>query len=140
MACHFTGGELAALKVVADAVRHRGRCDLCMDEIAGRAGVCRRTAQNAIRLAERLGLLAVRERRLSAYRNDTNVITILSQEWRVWLAGARAGALRLAGKGGCKTLPSTPHRLETRGFGGNWGRHYRHYDPGDPGRKRYGRA
>jgi hypothetical protein len=67
-------------------------------------GPCRRLAQKAIRLAEALGLLAVHERRLSYDRSDTNVITIISQEWRVWL--------RLADKGtGCKTIPPTPHKF-----------------------------
>jgi hypothetical protein len=104
LAARFTQGELAVLKVVADAVKHRGRCTMCMDEIAGRAGVCRRLAQMAIRLAEQLGLITVHERRLGYDRSDTNVITIISQEWRAWL--------RLTDKGGCKTIPPTQHRLE----------------------------
>jgi hypothetical protein len=44
LACRFTTGELAVLKVIADHVRHAGRCALCVDDIAARAGVCRRLA------------------------------------------------------------------------------------------------
>jgi hypothetical protein len=102
LAAKFSTGMLAVLKVVGDAVRHQGRCDMCMDEIAGRAGVCRRLAQTGIREAEALGLLAIRERRLSATRNDTNVITIISAEWLTWLRIGPKG-------GGCKSIPTTPH-------------------------------
>jgi hypothetical protein len=105
LATAFTQGEAAVLKVVADAVKHGGVCVMPMDEIAGRAGVCRRLAQTAIRLAEAGGLLQVTERRLSATRNDTNVITIIDSSWRAWL--------RLEG-GGCKKAPTTPHRISKR--------------------------
>jgi hypothetical protein len=102
LAAKFSTGELAVFKIVGDAVLHQGRCDLCMDEIAGRAGVCRRLAQTAIREAEALGLLLIQERRLSTTRNDTNIITIVSGEWLDWL--------RIGGKGGgCKSIPTTQH-------------------------------
>ena len=42
-------GELAALRIVADAVRDRGACMLTLGEIAARAGVCVTTARNALR-------------------------------------------------------------------------------------------
>jgi hypothetical protein len=88
--------------------------------------VCRRIAQYAIHEAELLGLVAVQERRLSYDRSDTNVITIISQEWRAWL--------RLSDKGGgCKTMPATPHKFfkdaaEGRmaaPFGAKWERQHR---------------
>jgi hypothetical protein len=106
IAAKFSTGELAVLKVVGDAVRHRGRCDMCMDEIAGRAGVCRRLAQMAIREAEGIGLLAIQERRLSATRNDTNVVTIISAEWLDWLRIGPKG-------GGCKSIPTTQHSVSS---------------------------
>ena len=51
LACRFTVGELAVLRIVGDEVRRRGQCDRCVDEIAARAGVCRRMVQNAIQEA-----------------------------------------------------------------------------------------
>jgi hypothetical protein len=53
---HFTTGELAVLRIVGDEVRQHGACALYIDAIAARAGVCRTTAQNAIREAERSAL------------------------------------------------------------------------------------
>jgi hypothetical protein len=89
IACKFTTGQLSVLRIVSDEIRDRRRCTLYVDEIAARAGVCRRHAQGAIREAERLGLLHVHERRLTGTRNDTNVVTIISAEWLVWLAIGR---------------------------------------------------
>jgi hypothetical protein len=51
LACKFTVGELAALRIVADEVREKGNCDRTLGEIAARAGIGRTTAQNAMRLA-----------------------------------------------------------------------------------------
>src|SRR3954449_4508129 len=63
LACKFTVSELAVLRIIGDEVRQHGQCDRCVDELAARAGVCRRMVQNAIREAARLGLLTVEERR-----------------------------------------------------------------------------
>src|ERR671913_555990 len=91
LACKFTVGELAVLRIVGDEVRRHGQCDRCVDEIAARAGVCRRMVQNAIREAARLGLLTVQERRREGRRNLPNVIRIVSKEWTSWLTrGGRA--------------------------------------------------
>src|SRR5215207_10715989 len=86
LACKFTVGELAVLRIVGDEVRQHGCCDRYVDEIAARAGCGRTTAQNALRHAARLGLVTVEERRREGRRNDTNVIRIISKEWTMWLA------------------------------------------------------
>src|SRR3954453_3570594 len=101
LACRFTVGELAVLRIVGDEVRQHGRGDRCVDEIAARAGVCRSLVKNAIRTAARLGLLTVEERRREGRRNLPNggrvvrreggrnlpnVVRILSREWLAWLA------------------------------------------------------
>jgi hypothetical protein len=86
LACRFTVGELAVLRIVGDEVRQHGQCDRCVDELAARAGVCRSLAKNAIRTAARLGLLTVEERRREGRRNLPNVIRIVSREWLTWLA------------------------------------------------------
>src|SRR5215207_8048737 len=91
LACKFTVGELAVLRIVGDEVRRHGYCDRSIGELAARAGCGRTTAQNAIREAARLGLVTVQERRREGRKNDTNVIRIISKEWTMWLArGGRA--------------------------------------------------
>src|SRR5687767_15847063 len=45
LACKFTVGELAVLRIVGNEVRQHGHCDRCVDELAARAGVCRRMVQ-----------------------------------------------------------------------------------------------
>jgi len=97
LACKFTMGELAVLSLAAQQVQRRGYCDWPMDKLASCAGVCRTTARNALREAEALGFISVEERRRSYTRSDTNVVRIISPEWRAWL---RLG-------GGCKKLPTT---------------------------------
>jgi hypothetical protein len=47
--------------------------------------------KNAIREAARLGLLTVEERQITGFRNDTNVLRIVSPEWLAWLRLAREG-------------------------------------------------
>src|SRR5215207_2851597 len=94
LACKFTVSELAVLRIIGDEVRQHGRCDRCVDEIAARAGVCRRMVQNAAREAARLGLVTVEERRREGRRNLPNVVRVVSREWVTWLA-----------KGGQSTRP-----------------------------------
>src|SRR5881227_4030163 len=86
LACKFTVGELAVLRIIGDEVRQHGQCARCVDEIAARAGVCRRMVQNALREAARLGLLAIEERRREGRRNLPNVVRIVAKEWISWLA------------------------------------------------------
>lgn len=85
LACRFTTGELAVLRIVGDEVRAGGLCALCLDAIAARAGVCRRTARNAIRQAARLGLLTIQERRREGQKNLPNIVRVISREWLQWL-------------------------------------------------------
>jgi hypothetical protein len=89
LAEQFTVGERAVLYVVAQEVELHGQCDLYIDQIAAFAGVGRSTTRNALREAKRLDLIRVDERRLSARYNDANRITIISWEWRAWLAHGR---------------------------------------------------
>ncbi len=90
LAARFTMGEAAALSVVAAEVARRGRCDLALDAVAALAGVGRTTVRNALGEARRLGLLTVEVRRLRAFRNDTNVVRIVSPEWQAWLSMRRS--------------------------------------------------
>src|SRR3954470_9675044 len=101
LACKFTVSELAVLRIIGDEVRQHGQCDRCVDEIAARAGVCRRMVQNAVREAARLGLLTVQERRREGRCNLPNVIRIISKEWSSWLS-----------RGGRSSRPSAEPRAE----------------------------
>lgn len=92
LACKFTTGQLSVLRIVGDEVRRKGRCTMYLAEIAARAGVCRRLAQGALRAAERLGLVHIEERRVSAFRNLTNIVMVISAEWLTWLRLKRQGA------------------------------------------------
>jgi hypothetical protein len=94
LACKFTVGELAALRIVADEVREKGHCDRALAEIAARSGVCRSIAKNAIRAAAAMGLLTVQERRREGQKNLPNVVRIVSREWQLWIK--RGGERMLA--------------------------------------------
>src|SRR4051794_28657562 len=83
-------GQAVPAVVAAEHVRH-GRCALVLEHIAALAGVCRKTVKNALREAQRLGLVRIEERRLSAWRNAPNVVTITSREWSAWLRMRRRG-------------------------------------------------
>jgi hypothetical protein len=102
LAARFTPAETAALSAIAAEVTKRGDCRLAIGHIAALAGICPRSVRNAIRAAEALGVLSIEERRLTAFRNDTNIIRITAPEWRAWLRLARGQG------GGCKTMQRTP--------------------------------
>lgn len=85
LAAHFTIGELAALSMVAGLARQYGICDAPIDKIAAMAGVSRSTVKNGLRLARRMGLLTVKERRRRGQKSDTNIVQIISGEWLTWL-------------------------------------------------------
>lgn len=114
IAARFTLAEQAVLSLVAAETCRRKDCRLAIDHIAALAGLSRSTVKNAIREAAKLGLLTVEERRLSAWRSDTNIVRIISREWLSWLRLARkrkdereAVALLPSKVGGVKS-PTTP--------------------------------
>src|SRR4051794_25590675 len=85
LACRFTLAEQAVLAVIAAENRKRGDCRLTNKEIADVAGVCITTVKNALRAARALNLLSVEERRLTAFRNASNVVRIVDASWCAWL-------------------------------------------------------
>lgn len=109
LACKFTLAETAVLSLVAAETVQRGDCRLAVGHLAAVAGVSETTARNAIREARRLGLLTVEERRVSYWRNETNVLRIVSAEWTGWLRLARQQT-RVSGPmgGGCKFAKGAP--------------------------------
>src|SRR5215212_1773127 len=115
LACKFTVSELAVLRIVGDEVRLHGQCDRCVDELAARAGVCRRMVQNALREAARLGLITVEERRREGRRNLPNVVRTVSKEWTSWLArGGRATGPKATPLIGCKKVRPTDSSYKTQ--------------------------
>src|SRR4051812_39470816 len=115
LACKFTVSELAVLRIIGDEVRQHGHCDRCVDEIAARAGVCRRMVQNAVREAAQLGLLAIEERRREGRRNLPNVLRIISKEWTSWLArGGRSSRPAAEPVIGCKKMHPTDSSYKTQ--------------------------
>src|SRR4051794_30406467 len=103
LACKFTVSELAVLRIVGDEVRLHGHCDRCVDELAARAGVCRRMVQTALREAARLKLLTIEERRREGRRNLPNVVRIVAKEWMLWLTrGGRSSRPQAEALVGCK--------------------------------------
>src|SRR5918993_878733 len=108
LACKFTVGELAALRIVTDEVREKGHCDRTLGEIAARAGIGRTTAQNAIRAAAAIGLLTVQERRREGQKNLPNLVRVVSREWQTWIkqGGQRNGSHSSKPIGGRKIAPT----------------------------------
>ncbi len=85
IAASFTQGEVAVMAVIAAEVKRSGRCDWPVDRIAAQAGVCHRLAQLALRDAAELGLISIEERPRPGAKSLTNVVTVISPEWRAWL-------------------------------------------------------
>lgn len=112
LAPHFTTGELAALRIVADEVRERGECRLTIPEIASRSGTSESTVRRAIKEASGLGLITVEERRVYCRPNLSNVVRIVSREWLTWVKrGGRVSALKGHGYQGFKKEKKTESGL-----------------------------
>lgn len=135
LAAEWTTGELAVLRIVGDEVREAGICDRSLAEIAARAGVCRSLAQVTLRRAARVGLVAIEERRRQGAKNLTNVVRVVSGEWRTWLdrgprirdAADAAGLPRTGSRNPTPTDTASSPNGQTRaprhrhlGFGGRW--------------------
>lgn len=91
LASRFTTAEIAVLAVVAaESVKH-GRCALAHAHLAAIAGVSVSSVKRAMRAARDLGLVEIEVRRVSAFRNDTNRVSVVSREWLAWMRLARHG-------------------------------------------------
>jgi len=112
LAARFTWGEIAVMRIVGDECRAHGCCTLHIDAIAARAGVHRTTVQNALREAQGRGevpntpIISVQERRRTGQRSLTNIIRVVSREWRDWLhKGPSRSAMGVGSK--CATIKKT---------------------------------
>ncbi|MCJ2074128.1 helix-turn-helix domain-containing protein [Methylobacterium sp. E-016] len=113
LAARFTLAEQAVLSLVAAETARQGDCRLAVGHLAAIVGVAETTVRNAVREARKLGMVTVEERRVAGFRNDTNVVRIVSVEWTAWLRLARSSPLASAApglplqKGGCKSAKHT---------------------------------
>jgi hypothetical protein len=89
----YTEGERAVACVVAGEVKRHGQCELSIDAIAERAGVGRTTVQNFMHEGRRQGHLQIVRRPRPGANHDTNVVRIMSAEWRSWIKRAPNAAL-----------------------------------------------
>ena len=116
LAARFTLAEQAVLALVATETVRRKDCRLAVGHLAAIVGVAETTVRNAIREAVKLGLVTVEERRVTGFRNDTNIVRIVSAEWTAWLRLARKGLvlntqLSAAQGRGCKSPQRTPAQV-----------------------------
>jgi len=131
LAARFTLAEQAVLALVAAETVRRKDCRLAIGQLAAIAGVAETTVRNAIREATQLGLVTVEERRVTGFRNDTNIVRIVAAEWQAWLrlarkspgghldrVDARVGA---GGGGGGKSPRGTPTEVLTPSESGEKG-------------------
>lgn len=91
LSARFTTAELAVLAVVAAEAARHGRCSLAHAHLAAVAGVSVSSVKRAMKAARDLGLVEIEVRRVSAFRNDTNLVQVVSREWLSWMRLARTG-------------------------------------------------
>ena len=106
----FTTAEQAALAIITDEVRRRGDCRLPVEAIAARAGVSRRSVQNALREAREARLIRVTERPRKGQPHLPNVVEIIAVAWRDWIS-KRPRRGRDRGEG---AKPCAPRREDLR--------------------------
>lgn len=107
IAAGFTAGEQAVLAVVGKQMATRGSCTLAVGAIAALAGVGPTTVHRALRQAALMGLLTIELRRITGYRNDTNVLRIASAAWAAWLRVRLPRSARADLGGGYQTVQGT---------------------------------
>jgi hypothetical protein len=122
LAMRFTTAETAVLAVVAAEAAKHGSCTLAQSHLATVAGVSVSTVKRAIRAARDLALLEVEVRRVSAFRNDTNVLTVTSREWLAWMRLARSGSGGQTGTGSNTLVSTGPSKGGSNPFKGSAGR------------------
>ena len=122
LAARFTEGERAVLTIVAAEVKAKGACELPLEAIAARAGVCVTLARGAIRLAAAGGLALVIERRRHGRSNLSNIVRIVSREWLAWIWRRGGGCRKVnptdnKGLNPQKNTTSTKRSSENKGWG-----------------------
>ncbi len=139
LAAQFTLAEQSVLAVVAVEVSKRGTCVLTVAHLAALAGVCATTVKNALRAAHSLGLIRIEERRLTAWRNLPNLVSITSPEWLSWLRlGPKGGGGKFVPGTHTESRTSGAQRRENNDSGSLFRQRQNQGEPGD--RFRHGRG
>jgi hypothetical protein len=106
---YYTEGQRAVLCIIAGEVKQTGVCDFPIDKIAALAGVCRTTVQTTLHEARRLGHLKITERPRPGRKHLSNLIEIISPEWRTWIKRGPSAASRI-GSNSVKLVSTTKSR------------------------------
>ena len=120
LSAKFTPAEVAVLSVLAVEVKRTGDCRWPHARLAAVAGVSESSVKRALRAARDLGLIQIEERKVSAFRNDTNVVEITSPEWRGWLRLGGGGQVR---SGTNKMIYEASYKIAGKGLQDHWGAH-----------------
>jgi hypothetical protein len=91
---HFTVGQCAILKIVADEVWRRGTCGLSKKEIGDRAQASETVVHQTFRKAVSKGLLKVKVRPRRGQKNLPNLITVIDAQWLGWIYRPKYRAIR----------------------------------------------
>ena len=131
----FTRSELSALAIIGQEVKKSGACTLSNAAIAGRAGCGLSTVKNALREAKCLGLVHVVYRPVRGQRNLPNIVTIISEEWTLWLKRSSIGVKKVAGlkKVRDRTSNTVPVASLARAYEGEQGQAFRLNERGRDG-------
>ena len=103
------------MAVVGKHIAARGVCNLAMGHIAALAGVSITTAKRAMRQAVLVGLVTIELRRVTGFRNDTNLVRIASAEWAAWLRLRLPRSARPDLVGGGQLAAGTGVRVPSKG-------------------------
>ena len=103
---HYTEGERSVMCVVTSEIKRHGYCDWPVDKLAAHGGVCRTTAQNALRKAKLRGDITVTVRPQRGCKNLTNIVRICCRNWLGWLKRGFATACCIGLKAVKKLSPT----------------------------------
>ncbi|MGY3147372.1 hypothetical protein ACVWYQ_004371 [Bradyrhizobium sp. USDA 3397] len=106
---YYTEGQRSVLCIIAGEIKHHGVCDLPIGKIAALAGVCRTTVQTTLHEGRRLFHLKVIERPMRGRKSLTNLVEIVSAEWRAWISRAPS-AHRPRGSNSVKMASTTKNK------------------------------
>ena len=110
---YYTEGQRAVLCIIAGEIKHHGICDLPIGKIAALAGVCRTTVQTTLHEGRRLFHLKVIERPMRGRKSLTNLVQIVSTEWRAWISRAPS-AHRPRGSNSVKLVSTTKNTVRRK--------------------------
>jgi hypothetical protein len=82
---YYTEGQRAVLFVIGQEIKIKKVCDLSIEEIGRRSGVCRTMVQGTLHEGRLRGHLHITERKRAGAKNLTNKVSIICNSWLRWL-------------------------------------------------------